>query len=206
MYIEKPKQELLDAQQTRQNLENFIEQLTPAEIAPCPNCSNHVASNCNSHCSDAHKALSTHPEEYPIEKNVTPLVYGLMSTRVAQTCWSCEGHMDVNNKLTTLPRVSFYTSAPVYSQLLHKHVAKLKMDKALVYPWHVVLTDYAQTWGQTYSILPDLNFVDKDVHLGALQNDLKIIAHDLQAKMKVLAREMIVELDSWIKLNTVGTI
>lgn len=202
MYIEKPKQELLNAQQTRQSLEFFIQQLTPAEIAPCQNCHNHVVSSCNSECVDAHKALSTHPEEFPIEPNVTPLVYGLMSTRVAQTCWSCEGHMDGDNKLTNLPRVSFYASAPVYSQLLHRHVSKLKMDKVLVYPWHVVLTDYAQTWAQTYSIVPDLNFVEKDIHLGALQNDLKVIAQDLQEKMKFLAREMIIELDNWIKVNT----
>jgi hypothetical protein len=47
----------------------------------------------------------------------------------------------------------------------------MKMDKKLTYPWHVVLTNYAQTWGQTYSVVPDLNFVD-DVHLGALQNEI----------------------------------
>ena len=63
--------------------------------------------------------------------------------------------------------------------------------------------DYAQTWAQTYSIIPELNFVDKNIHLGALQNDLKIIAKDLQEEMKTIAREMIVELDSWINLNRI---
>lgn len=90
----------------------------------------------------------------------------------------------------------------MYAQLLHKHLPVLKLDKKLVYPWHVVLSDYTQTWGMTNLIVPDLNFINKDIHLGALQNDLKVIADILQAKMKVLAREMIMELDNWLKLNT----
>lgn len=61
-------------------------------------------------------------------------------------------------------------------------------------------TRVTQTFVQTYSIVPDINFVE-DAHLGALQNDLKVIAKDLQKKMKILAQEMIVELDGWIKLN-----
>lgn len=201
MYIERPKQELLDAERTRDNLKVFLEQPIPSELPPCPGCSNHIKSKCSGDCSEAHTALSTQPNEFPIEPNIVPLVFGLMSTRVTQTCWSCEGHMDTNNKLIKLPTVSFYTSSPVYSQLLHRHVSKLKLDKKLSYPWHVVLMDYAQTWAQTYSIIPDLNFVEKEIHLGALQNDLKIIAEDLQEKMKFLARQMIMELDHWIEAN-----
>ena len=201
MYIEKPNQELLNAEQTKISLEAFLEKACPDEIPPCPGCTDHIVSKCAGDCSEAHLALSTHPDEFPIETNVVPLVFGLMSTRVAQTCWSCEGHMDNKNNLVKLPTVSFYTSSPVYAQLLHKHVSKLKMDKQLVYPWHVVLTDYAQTWGQTYSVVPDLNFVDKEIRLGGLQNDLKVIANDLQGKMKFLAREMIIELDNWIRIN-----
>ena len=201
MYIEKPNQQLLDAEQTKRSLESFLAQPCPNEIPPCPGCNDHVISKCSGGCSEAHLALSTQPDEFPIEPNVVPLVFGLMSTRMTQTCWSCEGHMDSNNNLIKLPTVSFYTSFPVYAQLLHKHVSKLKMDKKLVYPWHVVLTDYAQTWGQTYSVVPDLNFVDKEIHLGRLQNDLKVIANDLQSNMKYLAREMIIELDNWIRKN-----
>lgn len=202
MYIDKPKEELLNVEQTKRNLEVLLAQSCPDEIPPCPGCLDHIQTKCSGNCEEAHLALSTQPKEFPIEKNVVPLVFGLMSTRLVQTCWSCEGHMDSNNNLIKVPTVSFYTSACVYAQLLHKHVSGLKLDKKLVYPWHVVLSDYAQTWGMTYSIVPDLNFVDKNVHLGALQNDLKVIAQDLQAKMKFLAREMILELDNWIKANT----
>lgn len=201
MHIDKPKKTVLDAQKIRQNLEVFLTHPTPAEIPPCPNCKEHIKFKCNSTCSESQAALSSHPKEFPIEPNVAPLVFGLMSTCVTQTCWSCEGHMDENNKLISLPTVSFYTSSPVYSQLLHRHVVNLKIDKKLVYTWHVVLSDYAQTWGQTYSIVPDLNFVNKEVHLGSLQNDLKVIAEDLQESMKYLARVMIIELDDWIKMN-----
>ena len=201
MYIERPKQELLDAEKTKENLQVFLEQPMPTEVPPCPGCNEHVKSKCSPACSDAPLALSTQPKEFPIEKGIVPLVFGLMSTRVTQTCWSCEGHMDVNNNLIKLPTVSFYTSSPVYSQLLHRHISKLKMDKKLGYPWHVVLMDYAQTWAQTYSVIPDLNFIDKNIHLGALQNDLKVIAEDLQEKMKFIAREMIIELDAWVAIN-----
>lgn len=202
VHIEKPKSDLYDANKTKENLELFLSQPSPQEVPPCPYCIDHVKSQCTSTCSSAPTALSSHPKEFPIEANVVPLVFGLMSTRVAQTCWSCEGHMDSNNNLIKLPTVSFYTSTPIYSQLLHKHVSKLNMDKKLSYLWHVTLTDYAQTWGQTYSIVPNLNFVDKDIHLGALQNDLKIIAENLQEKMKVIARELITEIDNWIKKNS----
>lgn len=198
MYIERPKQEIHDAERTREDLKVFLEQPIPTEAPPCPGCTNHVKSKCSGDCSEAHTALSTQPKEFPIEPNVVPLVFALMSTRVTQTCWSCEGHMDSNNELIKLPTVSFYTSSPVYSQLLHRHVCKLNMDKKLSYPWHIVLMDYAQTWAQTYSIIPDLNYVGKNVHLGGLQNDLKIIARDLQQNMKMLAQEMILELDRWI--------
>lgn len=201
MHIERPKRELLDAEQTKEHLKIFIKQAIPIEIPPCPGCSKHIKLNCSSSCTDAPLALSIQPKEFPIEKNVVPLVFGLMSTRVTQTCWSCEGHMDANNELTKLPTVSFYTSSPVYPQLLHRHVINLKLDKKLNYPWHVVLMDYAQTWAQTYSIMPNLNFVDKNIHLGALQNDLKVIAEDLQEQMKFIARSMIIEIDTWIDIN-----
>lgn len=202
MHIDKPKDDLYDANKTKEDLEFFLSQSSPQEVPPCPYCSNHVKSQCSSSCSSASTALSSHPKEFPIEANVVPLVFGLMSTRVTQTCWSCEGHMDTNNNLIKLPTVSFYTSTPICSQLLHKHVSKLNMDKKLSYLWHVTLSDYAQTWGQTYSIVPNLNFVDKDIHLGALQNDLKIIADNLQEKMKVIARELIAEIDIWVKNNS----
>lgn len=201
MYIEKPKQEIFEVEQTRQKLQYLLAQPTAVESPPCPNCTNHVVHDCNSGCKNAHTALSSHPAAFPIEPNITPLVFGLVSTRVVQTCWSCEGHMDSNNNLTSLPRVIFYTSSVVYTQLLHRHIARLKMDAKLQFSWMVVLTDFAQTWSQTYSVIPDLSFERGELHLGRMQSDLKVIAEDLQAKLKQLAREMIGELDMWLKNN-----
>jgi len=197
MHIDQPKHDFLDAIQTQESLELFIQQAAPNEAPPCPGCRMHTHTQCSFTCPDAPTALSNEPEEHPIERNIVPLVFGLMSTRVTQTCWSCEGHMDDQDNLIKLPRVSFYTSSPVYPQLLHKHLFKLSLDKKLAYSWQVVLSDYAQTWAQTYSVIPDLSFNDKAIHLGALQNDLKIIANDLQNKMKEIAREMIIEIEKW---------
>ena len=198
MQIQKPRQDLLNAQQTLKYLQEFLLQPGPETTPPCPGCVDHSAARCSNLCPDVKTALSIDPVNFPIENNVVPLVYGLMSTHMAQTCWSCEGHMDVNDNLIKTPRVSFYTSSPVYSQLLHRHLTKLMMDRKLAYPWHVILSDYAQTWGVTYSIVPDLTFVNQDVRLGQLQNDLKVISDQLQESMKVIAREMIIELDAWL--------
>jgi hypothetical protein len=198
MHIEEPRQNLLDAQQTLQSLKLFIEYPGPEVIPPCSGCQDHSASACSPQCHDAKTALSSHPDEFPIEPNIVPLVYGLASTRVTQTCWSCEGHMDSENRLIRLPSVSYYTSSPVYSQLLQRHLTNLSMDKLLAYQWQVVLSDFSQTWGITYSIMPNLNLETKDIRLGSLQNDLKIIAKDLQYKLKVIARQMLMDLDAWL--------
>lgn len=196
MYIDKPRQDLLDAQQTLQSLTFFIEQPGPEVIPPCSRCQSHQTLKCSPQCSEAQTALSSQPDEFPIEHAIVPLVYGLASTRVIQTCWSCEGHMDNQNRLIRLPCVSFYTSSPVYSQLIQLHLINLRMDKLLAYQWQVVLSDYSQTWGITYSLIPNLNLETKEIRLGSLQNDLKIMAKDLQQKMKLIAREMIVELNA----------
>jgi hypothetical protein len=201
MHIERPIQSLIDAEQTKEVLNTFLRQPSPKAAPPCPGCKNHLPYKCSPLCAEAKVSLSAQADEFPLEPNVLPLVYGFMSTRLTQTCWSCEGHMDVDNNLLNLPMVSFYTSSPVYCQLIHRHIFRLNMDKKLNYPWQVVFTDYAQTWAQTYSIVPNLNFVRKDVSLGALQNDLKVMADNMQEKLKFIARELIIELDKWIMLN-----
>jgi len=203
MYIIKPKQDWLDAQNTKQELEQFLVQPGPAQVPPCPGCVKHLKANCSDKCPDAKAALSSEPETYPIEDKVIPLVYGLMSTSGTQTCWSCEGHMDAKNKLTKIPRVCFYTSSLIYVQLLQKHLFNLTLSKNLSYPWHIVLGDFAQSWAVTYIIMPNLNLIEDESHLGKMQHDLKIIGDNLLTKMQVIAKQMIFEIDQWILRNQV---
>lgn len=193
MHIIKPGDKYFDEGQLAADLEDFINQPEPTETPPCPGCEKHVAEMCSSKCPEAPKALSIEPERYPVESKVVPLVYELMSSRLMMTCWSCEGHMGEDGKLWKLPMVSFYSMSPAYPKMLLKHLETLNYKKLLKYRWHIVLSDFSQTAGVTYSIQPDLSF-ESDVHLGQLQQDVVNIGTDTVQKLKVIAREMLHDL------------
>lgn len=194
MHIIKPNEQYFDVAQLRHDLEAFINQPGPSEAPPCPGCAEHVQITCSAKCPDAPRALSIEPERYPIESKIVPLVYELMSSRVLMTCWSCEGHMGVDGQLWKLPMVSFYSASAAYPKLLLKHIETLMYKKALKYRWQIVLSDYSQTPGVTYSIQPDMSFVT-DVHLGQLQQDIAIIADNALLKLKSIAEGILVDLD-----------
>ncbi len=118
---------------------------------------------------------------------MVPLVFELAATRVMQPCWSCEGHLDPDGGLWKIPQVSFYSASPVYLQLLLKHIHALQLQKQLSHPWHVVLSDYGQTWETTYTLEPNLNCRQK-IHLGNLQRDLDTLADNLCNRLKALAQ------------------
>ena len=105
--------------------------------------------------------------------------------------------MGPDDKLWKLPMVSFYSASPVYAKLLLRHIEVLTYKKALKYRWHIVLSDFSQTPGVTYSIQPYLSFVD-NVHLGQLQQDLTILGEGTLLKLKAIAEEMLVNLDKGI--------
>ena len=191
MHIPTPERELLCDSDTKDQLEQFIAQPEPADVAPCPGCNNHVPLNCSGQCDDAAKALSIEPERYPIESKVVPLVFEITASRLMQTCWSCEGHMDHNDNLWKVPQVSFYSKSPIYPKLVLIHLTRLFQDKKLGYRWHIVLSDFTQTLGLAYSIQPDLNQVAETPRLGLLQQDLQLISEDMHSKLKMIAGELL---------------
>lgn len=170
-------------------LEKFIAQPGPESQPVCPGCRQHLAS-CSAKCLDALSALSIDPERYPIEPSVMPLVFEMMATRVLETCWSCEGHMNEKNELWKIPQVCFYSPSEVYIKLIYQHLSELQQNKELNYQWHIVSTDFAQSNCLTYSIQPKLNQSD-EAHLGKLQMDLKTIAKNMSQRLKSYARDMI---------------
>ena len=190
MKIPTPQNELRCDSETRSQLELFIAQPEPADLAPCPGCGHHEPETCSGQCEQASKALSIEPERYPIESKVVPLVFELTASRLLQTCWSCEGHMDHNNKLWKVPQVSFYCESPIYPKLVLIHLSRLFQSKMLGYRWHVVLSDFTQTLSLTYSIQPDLNQEDAP-RLGLLQQDLQIISDDMHSRLKLIASELL---------------
>ncbi len=189
MYIPSPNGPACDPSIQRQ-LEVFINQPEPEEVAPCPGCNQHIPVHCSPTCDRAAQALSIEPEKYPIEDKVVPLVFEIMATRLIQTCWSCEGHLDYESRLWKLPQVCFHTESQVYPKLMLIHLSRLYQAHMLTNAWHIVLTDMANTMGITYSIQPDLNRAE-DIHLGALQLDLMTIAGNLHSALKQIARELL---------------
>jgi hypothetical protein len=130
------------------------------------------------------------PVRYPIESKVVPLVFELTASRLMQTCWSCEGHMDKQNRLWKVPQVSFYADSPIYPKLVLIHLTRLYQARQLGYRWHVVLSDFTQTLSLTYSIQPDLN-QEESPRLGLLQQDLQVISNDMHSQLKLIARELL---------------
>ena len=189
MKIAKPTVAILPDADIREDLTLLIQQPEPEQSAVCQGCKQHSPSTCSASCKEAPGALSIDPVQHPIERNVVSFVYELAATRMLETCWSCEGHMGEDNELWKVPQVSFYAASPVYVKLLSLYLDELQHSKKLTYRWHIVITDFAQSNGLTYSVQPDLNLV-KDPHLGLLQADLKTIATDLHAKLKWHAQKM----------------
>lgn len=194
MYIYKPEDSTENTTQFREALEMFIGQPTPQELAPCANCEKHVPTDCSAKCPDAPTALSSDPINHPLELKVVPLVFELTATKVLKPCWSCEGHFTNENELWKLPQISFYSPSPVYPQLLLRHIHDLKAQKKLAYEWHIVLSDFGQSWSLSYSIEPNLNGV-KEPRLGLLQQDLQSISENLCDQLKLLAKKMLVEMN-----------
>jgi hypothetical protein len=187
MKIIQPKIGFLDNKRLRQDLLQLIAQPSTADSPPCPGCKRHMPTLCSSQCAQAPTSLSIEPVNYPIEFKVVSLVFELTATRLIQPGWSCEGHLDPDGKLWKIPQVSFYSASPIYPQLLLKYIHSLELEKHLAYRWHVVLTDFGQTWETTYTLEPNLNW-DHNVHFGKLQGDLNTLADNLCNRLKAFAQ------------------
>ncbi len=183
----------MDPEQMKRDLARFIAQPGPAQVPPCPACAHHIPEQCSSRCVSAAPSLSSEPSRYPIEVKVVALVFELSATRLLQPCWSCEGHLGPDGELWKTPQVSFYSASPLYIQLLLRHIYALTLQKRLVYSWHVVVSDFGQTWDLTYTLEPDFKH-DKSIHLGNLQSDLQVLAEDLSVRLKALAKQALEDL------------
>ena len=190
MKIVQPSSSVNSIPDMQYDLALLVQQPGPQARAICPGCRQYSAEKCSPKCTEAARALSIDPEQYPLERNVVALVYELAATRLFQTCWSCEGHMDENNHLWKVPQVCFYVSSPVYVKLLSQYLTELQQKKNLTYPWHIVIVDFGQTNDLTYSLQPDLNTVS-DPHLGKLQMDMKVIAEGLHQHLKHRASQLL---------------
>lgn len=151
--------------------------------------------DCSLSCSDAQRALSCEPERFPIEPKITPLVFEIQRLGVFYPCWSCEGHLDKQEKLWRLPAVWFYCDDLTHLRLLADGVADLHAKGVLKNPWQVRL-------GYTDSDVPDTAFAlepfieDRNsVDLETLQADVAALAREMQSAMRQQAQELLWSLD-----------
>lgn len=174
------------------DLQLLIDQPDANQSPPCPNCTKIDVSSvdCSFNCDNAAEALSEDPERYPVEPNVVPLVFELTTMRLVQTCWSCEGHANIDGKILKLPQISFYSEKPFYAQLLSNYLNKLHWKKKLQYPWEIALSDYGQTWEMTYTIKCDLNRVENP-DISIMQKDLNTMGENLSTNIKIFARALL---------------
>lgn len=191
LLIETPHTLTDSKQRIRSDLELLLSQPGAELRPPCQNCRQHKVDLCNSKCGEAASALSSDPNNFPLEPKVVPLVYELRKTRVIQPCWSCEGHIGHDGKLWKLPQICFYSASPVYATLLVNYLSLLQHKKKLTHEWIIVVSSFSNKANSlTYTIEPKLS-PDISIHLGSMQADLIIIADNLAENIKREAMSML---------------
>ena len=143
----------------------------------CPQCgSASCQCKCSPYCADAPRALSTEGDVYPVEPAVVSLVYEMKRPGVYEPCWSCEGHLGADGKLTKLPQLWFYCDSMVHVRLLASTMAKLKYGGHLSAAWHVVVTYSDPDNPQTTFSLELAAAQEHELTLPALHKDLAEMA------------------------------
>lgn len=143
----------------------------------CPSCSStSCACSCSSDCSRISTELTSDPN-FPIESGIAPLAFELKRLGVFEPCWSCEGHNDHDGKPWKIPRVWFYCDSVVHVRLLSDVLKELEIDELINVPWQVRLTfSDEDNPATTFSLEPEIG---SQISLGALQEDIKVIARYL---------------------------
>ncbi len=203
MKIEPPEPDAPFYRERQRDLENLLRQPTAAQARPCPDCdvpcpccgSPSCTCGCSSDCAEAPRQLSVEPDLYPIEAAILPLVYALSALRVCKPCWSCEGHYDAAGKLYKLPRVWFFARSITIPDVIAEHLARLRSERRLAYPWMVSVVPRGDSLDTAYSIEPKLG-PDSDPNLARLHHDVRTIADDMREKIEPITRRRIGELDA----------
>ena len=161
---------------------------------PCRRCdrqcricgANDCTCECSVECADASKALSSEPEQYPIEPQVLALVYEMSRIRGISPCWSCEGHLDHEGQLWRTPQVWFYAASRFYVQQLETYATHLNRQSLISNRWYVTRLDCGHTDVPMYCLQPHLD-AETRPSLHRLQKDMQQLARDVVATMTTLS-------------------
>jgi len=173
----------LDPQDLRSELHEILQDCAPTGQPVCgPTCLRRSAQgstqDCSRHCPGIPRALSSDPDNFPLETRIAPLVFELKRLKVIEPCWSCEGHNGTDGQLWKIPQVWFYCQSVVYLRVLADSLKRLYLEKKLATPWHVVITFSDQdNVDTTFSLEPSLD--QNRPNLTTIQRDIDTIAEHL---------------------------
>ena len=176
---------------------------TDKEVRSCVNCkdtctcelkSQFCCCMCSADCSLAPKQLSSDPVNYPIEKNILPLVYALMASRIVQPCWSCEGHLDEEGYIGKLPQVWFYSPSVVYPDLISQYLISFLVKKHLENTWKVSVNQYNRDNFSTLFIIQPRLENKQTTDLKSLHRDIKVIADNFEFQLRATAKNQLNDL------------
>lgn len=154
-----------------------------------PACQRAGARDCSRHCPDIPRALSSDPENFPLEAGIAPLVYEFKRLGVFEPCWSCEGHNRADGSLWKLPQVWFYCRSVVHLRVLADGIKELHVEGKLSVPWHISITySDGDNTDTTFSLHPYAEHAD--ARLALLQKDVDTIAAHLRDSVFAKALEL----------------
>lgn len=163
---------------------------------PCPSCgSSSCTCNCQPECPQAATQLSTDGERYPLEREISALVFALNSLRLCQPFWSCEGHAFQDGRIRRVPQVWFHSCSQVYPRIINELLARLLYRKKITHPWHICISHSGDKLQNTYSLEPDIKYVEQP-QVEKLQTDIKVISRALLSETKSLAREYLQQIQT----------
>jgi hypothetical protein len=145
---------------------------------------------CLPNCSEAPRALTSDPVNYPIEPGILPLVFGMKRLGIFEPCWSCEGHLGPSGVLWKLPRVWFYSESSIHVRMLVDGLKELETAGKLDHRWRITVTfsdpDNPET---TFSLEPVVSSDHASV-LSNLQQDVIVIARSLHGLITKQGRRL----------------
>lgn len=188
----------------KNDIQHLLNMPTDKELRPCVNCrvmcgcelkSQFCCCMCSADCPLAPKQLSSDPVNYPIEKNILPLVYALSASRIVQPCWSCEGHLDEEGFISKLPQVWFYSPSVVYPDIISQYLLGILVKKQLENIWKVSINQYNRdNYSTLFTIQPKLEN-DQTAELKSLHRDIKVIADNFDFQLRTMARKQLNDLN-----------
>lgn len=196
MRIATPSEDAEFLQARRVELGELLGEPAPNAVRPCPGCelpcpttgSVTCACHCDRNCPHAPLAMSSEPDEFPVEPGIVPLVFALYSLRQAEPCWSCEGHTKEDGSFWRLPQAWFYCRSQVLPRIIADSISQLRSQGVTEATWILNVTYAAEeSLDPVFAIRPDLS-LSEPYDLRTLRRDVEGLADGLLDSVRERAR------------------